>query len=237
MLYRKTYQERAKRVSNQKCHQVVSRIVGNSWKKESPEVKMKYTEYAQIEKDNQILAFPDYKYRPDKPKKASKKTTDFATDELTFTDDEGSNDVNWSKNSTAKTSHPVPNHFEQPDTLSCRESPGSQNALPIHGQNEHIRYHRLVSPPPSNPLPFDSCPWVPVATPGENVGSLPSYTGSLSQARDAFYGFDDFGSVLHQAPLTSQLEPHDPFAWKLSENLNAIASEYGWEEAFGSPAL
>ncbi|KAI8915847.1 high mobility group box domain-containing protein, partial [Gorgonomyces haynaldii] len=45
---------------------VVSKIVANMWRQESPEVKAQYAAKAEEEKKAHMLKYPDYKYRPRK---------------------------------------------------------------------------------------------------------------------------------------------------------------------------
>ena len=73
MLYRKAYQDKAKKVSSQTNHQIVSVIVAASWKNEAKEIKEKFARYAQIEKEHHILAFPNYQFRPNKTNKGRKR--------------------------------------------------------------------------------------------------------------------------------------------------------------------
>ncbi|KAL2853750.1 hypothetical protein BJY01DRAFT_243941 [Aspergillus pseudoustus] len=69
MLYRSAYQERTKQWFAQNNHQVVSEVTGDSWARESTEVKAKYIRLASIEKQNHLRAHPGYKFTPAKDKK------------------------------------------------------------------------------------------------------------------------------------------------------------------------
>ncbi|KAL3484978.1 hypothetical protein BJX62DRAFT_243428 [Aspergillus germanicus] len=69
MLYRSAYQERTKQWFAQNNHQVVSEVTGDSWARESAEVKAKYIRLASIEKQNHLRAHPGYKFTPTKDKK------------------------------------------------------------------------------------------------------------------------------------------------------------------------
>ncbi|KAL3464770.1 hypothetical protein BJX64DRAFT_286252 [Aspergillus heterothallicus] len=69
MLYRSAYQERTKQWFAQSNHQVVSEVTGDSWARESPEIKAKYIRLASIEKQNHLRAHPGYKFTPAKDKK------------------------------------------------------------------------------------------------------------------------------------------------------------------------
>ncbi|KAL4861830.1 hypothetical protein BDV12DRAFT_207761 [Aspergillus spectabilis] len=66
ILYRSAYAERCKEYFRHQNHQIVSKVAGISWAMETPEIKEKYTRFADIEKANQKLAFPEYKYVPKK---------------------------------------------------------------------------------------------------------------------------------------------------------------------------
>lgn len=66
MLYRSAFAERTKQWCSQNNHQVVSRVSGQSWPKEPPEVREKYEYLALIERDNHQRAHPEYKFAPNK---------------------------------------------------------------------------------------------------------------------------------------------------------------------------
>lgn len=66
MLYRSAYAERTKKWCSQNNHQVVSRVSGQSWPKEPPEIREKYELLALVERDNHQKAHPDYKFAPNK---------------------------------------------------------------------------------------------------------------------------------------------------------------------------
>ncbi|KAA8644596.1 hypothetical protein EYZ11_009650 [Aspergillus tanneri] len=69
MLYRSAYAERAKQWFAQNNHQVVSRMAGQSWKLELPEIRKRYELLARMEKANHERAHPGYRFAPEKDKK------------------------------------------------------------------------------------------------------------------------------------------------------------------------
>lgn len=73
MLYRAAYSDRIKALLHQNNHQEVSRASGKSWRQESPAIKQKYEELANIEKNNHNLAHPEYKFAPRKECDSRKK--------------------------------------------------------------------------------------------------------------------------------------------------------------------
>ncbi|OKL59970.1 hypothetical protein UA08_04616 [Talaromyces atroroseus] len=73
MLYRSAYAERTKQWCSQNNHQVVSRVSGQSWPKEPPEVREKYEYLALIERDNHQRAHPEYKFAPNKTQTSPRK--------------------------------------------------------------------------------------------------------------------------------------------------------------------
>lgn len=81
MLYRAAYTERIKAMFHQNNHQEVSRASGKSWRQETPAIKQKYEELANIEKDNHNLAHPDYKFAPKKESEAKKRKRRGATED------------------------------------------------------------------------------------------------------------------------------------------------------------
>lgn len=66
MLYRSAYTDRIKALFHLNNHQEVSRASGKSWGMETPLVRTKYEELANIEKDNHCRAHPHYKFAPKK---------------------------------------------------------------------------------------------------------------------------------------------------------------------------
>ncbi len=86
MLYRKAYQDRAKKWAQQSNHQVVSKICGTSWSLEPESVRSQFSDWAVIERDNHRKAHPEYKFTPSKPRKKGKDG---------FEDDSDMDDPGW----------------------------------------------------------------------------------------------------------------------------------------------
>ncbi|EFX01060.1 hmg box protein [Grosmannia clavigera kw1407] len=80
MLYRKAYQDRAKRWAQQSNHQIVSKVCGQSWSMEPRTVRTQFNEWANIERDNHRMAHPEYKFTPSKPRKKIGDTFDDFSD-------------------------------------------------------------------------------------------------------------------------------------------------------------
>ncbi|MCJ1357403.1 MAG: hypothetical protein MMC33_007399 [Icmadophila ericetorum] len=70
MLYRKAYAEAVAKYMNKNNHQAISKILGASWRLEPKNIKEIYQQYAEIDKANHQIAFPDYVFQPKKGKKA-----------------------------------------------------------------------------------------------------------------------------------------------------------------------
>ena len=66
MLYRSAYAGRVKQYCKENNHQVVSQVTGQSWPMEPDDVRKFYEKLAIIERDNHQMAFPDYKFAPNK---------------------------------------------------------------------------------------------------------------------------------------------------------------------------
>ena len=66
MLYRSAYAERTKQWCSQNNHQVVSRVSGQSWPLEPPEIRERYEYLSIVERDNHQKAHPEYKFAPNK---------------------------------------------------------------------------------------------------------------------------------------------------------------------------
>lgn len=73
MLYRSAYAERTKEWCSQNNHQMISRLAGQSWVKESQQVRLLYEKYATIERDNHGRAHPNYKFAPNKTGASARK--------------------------------------------------------------------------------------------------------------------------------------------------------------------
>jgi hypothetical protein len=72
-LYRWTYIERAERWCKENKQQVLSSILGESWRMEQPEVRKVFIQYAEIDKENHGKAYGSYKFCPRKKAKKRKK--------------------------------------------------------------------------------------------------------------------------------------------------------------------
>lgn len=80
MLYRKAYQDTAKKFAQQSNHQVVSKVCGQSWSMEPDAVRRQFNEWAVTERENHRKAHPEYKFTPSKPKKKGKEGMDDDSD-------------------------------------------------------------------------------------------------------------------------------------------------------------
>ena len=230
MLYRKAYQERAKQVSSQNNHQVVSVVVAASWKHEAADIKDKFAKYAQIEKDNHIRAFPDYQFRPNKSQKSKKRKAGFDTDEEYGTDFDDPNDPDWERSSSKRlrsgqNRQPIygqdfafQNDFSQLSYGMPYHEPRStygvshSTRLPQVALHEHDRdlfgNHMLVQTY-ADPLGYDDHQWSQI---GESDGSsvpLPSQISGLPGAGDALlHPQNDFGPVAQYGlSQAAQLDP------------------------------
>ncbi|KAI4149789.1 MAG: hypothetical protein LQ340_004442 [Diploschistes diacapsis] len=257
MLYRKAYQEKAKQVSSQNNHQVVSVIVAASWKNEPAEVKDKFAKYAQIEKDNHILAFPDYQFRPNKSQKPKKRKPGFDTDDDSWADLDDTNDPEWGRSSSKRPrprqtkqtvydqdygfstdfgqpAYGIPYHSDPRSTFGTL-SPAKPSPIPIHEQAQDMYYNNRL-PNPYQDLQFDDAQWIS----GRVNVPFPSHTSALPGTGDALLNPDDFGPVVHYD--TSHLSRLDPllvtedtgangaFTQSAFENLNNLGLESGWED-------
>lgn len=66
MLYRKAYSARCKAYLDVENHQNVSVGIGQSWHKESEEIREQFNAWSKIERVNHAIAFPEYKFQPKK---------------------------------------------------------------------------------------------------------------------------------------------------------------------------
>jgi hypothetical protein len=64
MLYRSAYIQRAKKWWQQDQQQILSALIGESWRMEDPEIQEKYKKYAAIEKKNHMIAHELYRFFP-----------------------------------------------------------------------------------------------------------------------------------------------------------------------------
>ena len=94
IMYRKVYQERIKEYAKENNHQHISCLVTSSWKQESSELRDKFAEYAQIERENLQKAWPDYKFQPKAKSSKKRKGNDLSEDELSDLD---GSDPEWGR--------------------------------------------------------------------------------------------------------------------------------------------
>jgi HMG (high mobility group) box len=80
MLYRSAYAERVKQYCKENNHQVVSQVTGASWPMEPDSIRKHYEKLAIMERDNHQLAFPTYKFAPNKNGKKRGREEDEDTD-------------------------------------------------------------------------------------------------------------------------------------------------------------
>lgn len=109
---------------------VISKIVANMWRAETPEVKAHFAEKASAEKQAHMLKYPDYKYRPRKsPSKAN------ATSPTYKEKDQTSNTSSSSTSSAAKKS---PIKKKAPRKKSTATDQKNATSNPTDQQNEAI---------------------------------------------------------------------------------------------------
>ena len=87
IMYRKVYQERVKEYSKESNHQTISRLVSSSWEQESTELREKFAEYAQVERENLMKAHPGYKFQPKSKMPKKRKGDGLSDDEPSDLDD------------------------------------------------------------------------------------------------------------------------------------------------------
>jgi hypothetical protein len=82
MLYRHCYSEIIKKfLAGKGNHQQVSYIAGKSWQNEPDELRAKFQEYADLEKESHKLAFPNYHFKPKKDQSSKKRKKAFDDDD------------------------------------------------------------------------------------------------------------------------------------------------------------
>ncbi|KAI1476147.1 hypothetical protein F4774DRAFT_259227 [Daldinia eschscholtzii] len=145
MLYRKSYQNRAKEWRKHDNHQVISRICGVSWAMEPRSLKEQFDAYSKIERANHGLAFPDYKFAPAKAK--NRKTGSRSTTAVD-SEDEGS-DLEGYHWDTAPPSRSSSRPMYDPD--GEYRPPGMRPAYPTY-QSPVMHHTRL--PHPAHPSSF-----------------------------------------------------------------------------------
>ena len=230
MLYRKAYQERAKEVSSQSNHQIVSQVVALSWKSEAPEVRERFAEYAQTEKENHILAFPDYQFRPNKSQKAKKRKTGLDTDDDNWTDfGDDMNDPDWGRSSKRprtrqnralmyENDYGYQEYGQPAYTLPYHSDPRSTFGAPnqarpppmaVHEPAQDIYSEQIVSQAYSDPLHFDDAHWESLAIAEGDGVPMASHVSGLPGAGNALLNPpDDFGPpAQYGSSHLGQLDP------------------------------
>jgi hypothetical protein len=73
MLYRSAYLNKARAWCRQNKEQVLSQVIGESWKMETSEVRAYYERFAKLEHANHFKAHPTYKFSPRRARLASRR--------------------------------------------------------------------------------------------------------------------------------------------------------------------
>ena len=231
MLYRKAYQERAKEVSSQSNHQIVSQVVARSWKSEAPEVRERYAGYAQTEKDNHILAFPDYQFRPNKSQKAKKRKAGLDTDDENWTDfGDDINDPDWGRSSKrprtrqnraltygdeyeyqgqyGQSAYTLPYHNDPMNTFGA-SSQARPQLMAAHDPTGDVYSDQIMSQTYSDSLQFDDSQWGSLGMPEGNGVPMVSHVSGLPGAGNALLNPpDDFGPTTQYGDShLGQLDP------------------------------
>lgn len=127
MLYRHCYAETIKKfLAGKGNHQQVSAIAGKSWGSEPEELRLKFQEYADLEKESHKKAFPDYHFKPKKDPKQSKRRKGEDDDEPSDLDDmeswgtPGPRDTKRVRKGEAQTGH---REYVQPTFFDPRMAP------------------------------------------------------------------------------------------------------------------
>ena len=231
MLYRKAYQERAKQVSSQNNHQVVSVIVAASWKNEAVEVKDRFAKYAQIEKDNHILAFPDYQFRPNKSQKSKKRKIELETDEEPWTDLDDPNDPDWGRSSSKRARVRQSRQIVYGQDYGFQTDYGQHTyTLPYHSntnvygtanlskpppvqaqESNHSAYYDQILPDPyanTGTLQFDDNQWASFAAQDTRTMPVQAQVSGLPGAGQALLdAADDFGPSTQFGTDNASLDP------------------------------
>ena len=209
IMYRKVYQERIKEYAKENNHQMISCLVTSSWKQESSELREKFAEYAQIERENLYKAFPDYKFQP-KAKSSKKRKGDGFSDE-DFSDLDGS-DPDWGPQRYRKTRSKHARRSDrdsallEDDTFGSRESsygwddsyqhaayqsihPGRPPPVPMNHANAPEGYYPQMIPPGLHggvPGPYGDPigPEGPDPLLGQRVSGLPGMPDALLNGSD-----------------------------------------------------
>ncbi|KAL8370965.1 hypothetical protein RB595_001021 [Gaeumannomyces hyphopodioides] len=140
MLYRKAYQAMTKKYCGQDNHQVVSRVCGDSWRHlESDEFKAEFERLAKLDRAGHKAAWPDYKFKPAKPR--GKKGKDGDEDD----------DPNWTFRRVHREEDPA---FQESfgGYMSREHTPsmGLQSDMPSRHTSPPARYRRFGGSPESH---------------------------------------------------------------------------------------
>ncbi|KAJ5775799.1 uncharacterized protein N7511_000810 [Penicillium nucicola] len=151
MLYRSFYSERIKQLAGVNNHQAVSKIAGQGWNSEPPDVRKKYADLAKLERDAHAAAHPEYKYSPAKRRRGPVKRRKGAVNHR--------NEVTWSESETeadltVSGMTPVP-PYVPPHNLSLEEGYFNANqSFSPYGTLEHEMSHSWPNAIYSTGLPM-----------------------------------------------------------------------------------
>ncbi|CAK7236851.1 hypothetical protein SBRCBS47491_009777 [Sporothrix bragantina] len=178
MLYRKAYQDCAKKYAQKANHQVVSKVCGQSWALESDIVRRQFNDWAVIERDNHRKAHPEYKFTPSKPRKKGK-------DE--FGDDSEGDEGDWDSatrrdpayRATSRTPMMDPHSAPYGYAYSLGGLPDTQPYPAFHSRHPQ----HMGNPARHTPNPYDADEY---AASGMHYRNAP--TGHHHQINNMMYG-------------------------------------------------
>ncbi|ERS98023.1 hypothetical protein HMPREF1624_06196 [Sporothrix schenckii ATCC 58251] len=178
MLYRKAYQNRAKKWAHQSKHQIVSKVCAQSWFIEPDNVRQQFNKWAVIERDNHRKAHPEYKFTPSKPRKKGK--DEFGEDSGVDDDWEASGHRDPKHRSTSRTPIMDPHGGPYGPPYSTVAVPDAQS----YGAYHHRHPQQLANPARHTPTPYDTEDYH-VAGPGIHYRHIP--TGHHHQLENMVY--------------------------------------------------
>ena len=248
MLYRKAYQAQAKQVLNLTHHQLISGVVAASWRHETRDVIAKFVRFAQIEKDNHQLAFPNYRFVPKRSAQVEKARRKTKRDDRSNLRNNDNRDREERFSEARKTQlskqhdhslYKLPHKGELQSVLD-EANPLNPTFIPQHRPNQGIKFgqssRRLCSGMPHcNNFDFG----ILNPTDIEGPAILP-YINDYPEAKIALPNVDDFGPPIqhatsqggHSYSLASIKDDRFAGAFVQSEfdGLRPASLGAGWEE-------
>ncbi|KAK2073637.1 hypothetical protein P8C59_007905 [Phyllachora maydis] len=154
MLYRKVFQDDARKLTSETNHQILSKVCGISWRNEDESLSAQFRAWAEMERQNHALAHPDYKFTPSKSSKAKPRRGGGAYDDEAEAEGSDIGDLDWNNDGTyrGRGGPRVSTPFRDPDG---EYQPPRGSGTPFVPRSVYPLMNAMSQPVPGYP-PYES---------------------------------------------------------------------------------